>query len=280
MTIAGTTASFTTAALPGPTFNYGCRIRDDGLTAWTGWRTVAVGTSDLTDGYGDRIPVMYTGTHSSRLDLVFYADRDSYGMGSSDPAFLGHVRDAITNAYFSDAIYLDNQDKVNYWIARPAGKADPDCEIDAPTKSWEDAGIVFHTDNFRDCAPGGERVFSTEPGSFGTILHESGHRPFGLADEYCCDGGYLRDRPLPQRVLHPGSGSAVLPPGVLERRALGGQMAADCRRWVEPIDWWFDSDWFTSDPVSNDVMVDHGPRRELDNRRMNWLFDVCRGAGC
>ena len=59
-----------------------------------------------------------------------------------------------------------------------------------------------------------------------------------------------------------------------------GKTAADCRRWVEPIDWWFDSDWFTSDPVSNDVMVDHGPRRELDNRRMNWLFDVCRGAGC
>ena len=59
---------------------------------------------------------------------------------------------------------------------------------------------MFHTDNFRDCAPGGERVFSTEPGSFGTILHESGHRPFGLADEYCCDGGYLPDRPLPQRL--------------------------------------------------------------------------------
>jgi hypothetical protein len=33
-------------------------------------------------------------------------------------------------------------------------------------------------------------VFSTEPTSLGTVLHETGHSPFGLADESCCDGGY------------------------------------------------------------------------------------------
>ena len=49
----------------------------------------------------------------------------------------------------------------------------------------------MHKDDFRDCAPGGQRLFSSEPTSIGTVLHETGHRPFGLADEYCCDGGYV-----------------------------------------------------------------------------------------
>ena len=279
LTMAGTTATFTSAALPGPTFNYGCRIKDDGLIAWTGWRTVAVGTSDLTAGYGDRIPVLYTGTRSSRLDMVFYADRDSYAMGSSDPAFLGHVRDALTKAYFTEDIYLDNQDKMNYWIALPGGKADPDCEIDAPQKSWEDTGIVLHTDDFRDCAPGGERVFSTEPGSFRTILHESGHLPFGMADEYCCDGGYFQAAPFPN-VYHLRDANMNVPLGCADDAPSVGKTAADCRSWVEPIDWWFDNTWWTSDPVSDDLMVDRQTRRELDTRRMGWLFDVCRGAGC
>ena len=278
----GTTLSFTAGPFSAETFTYGCRVIDDGLSIWTGWRTVAVGTSALTDAYGDRIPIMYTGSRSSRLDFVFYADRDSYS-SSSDPAFLNDVRNAISNGYYADAVYLTNQDKINYWLAQATGKADPDCEIDAPTRAWEDVGLVFHTDDFRDCAPGGKRVFSTEPASFGTIRHETGHRPFGLADEYCCDGGYFQTSPFPDiydsrtAVMLPGGGVII---GCEDDAVNVGRTAADCRSWDEDIPWWFDDTWYTSDPDSDDLMFDRGQRRALDDRRMNWLFDVCRGAAC
>jgi hypothetical protein len=272
----GFTSNFTTSSRSSPSFTYGCRIMDDGLTIWTGWRTVAVGDA-LAGMYGGRIPVLYTGPRSSRIDLVFYADRDSYS-SSSDPVFLGDVANAISNAYFTEDVFLDNQDAMNYWLAQATGKADPDCDIEAPQRAWEDAGAVFHTDTFRDCAPGGERVFSTEPTSLRTMLHETGHRPFGLADEYCCDGGYFQNNPFPN-LFDVLSGSPFIL-GCAEDAASRGLTAADCRTFDEDVPWWFDDDWYTTDPASNDLMVDNQARQPLDDRRIDWLFSECRGAAC
>jgi hypothetical protein len=267
LTAPGMEHTFTAGPFTGETFTYGCRIVDDGLEAWTGWRTVAVGTSSLTEAYRGRIPILYTGPRPSRLDMVFYADRDSY-MGSNDPQFLNDVGNAITMSYFTEDVFLVNQDKMNYWLAEDTGTADPDCEIEAPQKSWEDAGIIFHTDDFRDCNPGG--VFSSEPASFRTILHETGHRPFGLADEYPPDGGYFQTEIFPN----------VYSTGCAEDAVNVGRTAGDCRSFEEEVPWWFNRIWFTSDPASDDLMVDRGTRRALDNRRIHWLFDVCRGSGC
>jgi hypothetical protein len=215
--------------------------------------------------------VLYTGPRASHIDLVFYADEDSY-TGSSDPAFLGDVLNAIENGYYGQDIYLANQDKINFWISGATAKAEPDCDTEAPQKAWEDAGAVFHTDNFRDCSPGGERVFSTIATRLDIMRHETGHRPFGLADEYCCDGGYFQSDPFPNAYEEDSTCKTEAP--------LLGRTEADCRSWVEDIPWWFDDTWWTSDPPNRDIMVDNTVRRALDNRRMNWLFDVCRGAGC
>jgi hypothetical protein len=54
---------------------------------------------------------------------------------------------------------------------------------------FADAVVLVHKEVCRDLATG--RLFSTEPTSFLTAVHESGHRPFGLADEYDRDGGYF-----------------------------------------------------------------------------------------
>jgi len=282
----GSSATFTAGPFTNSTFTYGCRILDDGLTIWTGWRTVAVGTSDITRDFGNRVPVIFTGARSSHIDLVFYPDEDSY-TDSTDPQFLTDVLTAIQNSYFTDKIYLDNQDKINYWIALETGKADGftdgDCLLEANQKAWEDAGAVFHTDSLRDCAPGGQRLYSSEPNSFGTILHETGHRPFGLADEYCCDGGYFQADPFPNiYAAFPDTilSSSIIIPGCAGDAFNVGKTDSDCRSWVDPVPWWFDDTWWTSDPGSDDIMVDSGARQALDNRRMNWLFDVCRGAGC
>lgn len=285
VTAPGTSATFTVGPFTDSTFTYGCRILDDGLTIWTGWRTVAVGTSDVTASYGNRVPVLYTGARSSRIDLVFYPDEDSY-TGPTDPAFLTDVSNAIQNSYYTEDIFLINQDKMNYWIALDTGKAggfsDGDCKLDASQRAWEDAGAVFHTDTLRDCAPGGKRLFSSEPNSFRTILHETGHRPFGLADEYCCDGGYFQASPFPNvYAFLPNidlGGNTIV--GCADDALSVGRTESDCRSWVQPIPWWFDNTWWTSDPASNDLMVDNNVRQALDDRRINWLFNVCRGAGC
>lgn len=277
-TATGTISTFNAGSFTGPTFTYGCRVVDDGLQAWTSWRTVAVGTSSLTESYGGRVPILYTGTRSSRLDFVFYADEDSY-TSSTDPAFLANVSNAIQNSYFTEDVFLANQDILNFWLALDTGSADAGCEIDAPQKEWEDTGIVFHTDNFRDCAKDGK--FSVEPTSLRVILHETGHRPFGLADEYCCDGGYFQNEPFPDLYILPFTSA---PPesllGCTNDAVSVGRTAADCRNFEEEVPWWFNNTWYTSDPPTNDLMVDNASRQILDTRRINWLFGVCRGAGC
>ena len=281
LTQGGFSASFTSGMLTATSFNYGCRILDEGLTIFSGWRTVAVGTSDLTDSYDGRIPIQYTGPRSSALDFVFYADQETYN-GSDDPQFISDVESAIVNSYLTDPIYLQNQDRMNFWLSEDVGDAGsgyPDgCDLVAPQKAWEDAAVILHTDNFRDCARNGK--FTAEPTSFGTILHETGHRPFGLADEYCCDGGYFQNEPFPNLYDLPSPTPNTVRLTCEEDAPNLGKTLADCRSFEEDIPWWFNNLWYTTDPTSNDLMVNQGMRQPHDTRRMNWLFDVCRGAGC
>jgi hypothetical protein len=272
----GTTATFTAGPFPDPTFTYGCRVVDDGLVAWTGWRTVAVGQSDITNSFG-RIPILFTGSRSSRIDLVFYPDVNSY-TGGDDPAFIDDVGNAISSAYHREEIFLTNQDAVNYWLSVGTGNADG-CDSEVSQTSWEDAGALLHVDEFRDCAPGGGRFFTAEPTSFGTMIHETGHRPFGLADEYCCDGGYFQADPFPNMYFERAP-TQNFPLACENDAPAAGNLPSDCHEVEEEIPWWFNSDWYTSDPVSSDLMVDRGPHRNLDNRRFNWLFQECRGSGC
>jgi len=42
-----------------------------------------------------------------------------------------------------------------------------------------------------------KRIFQAWTWFQGTFLHELGHSPVGLADEYCCDGGYFQSHPYP-----------------------------------------------------------------------------------
>lgn len=268
----GATATFSPGPFPLGTFSYGCRVVDDGVPVWTGWRLVAVGVPDT----GRAVPVMQTGPRASRIDIVFIADSDSYSAGDA-PSFLSDVGSIITGAYHSLDLFLSNEDKFNFWVARDMGDAEPECDHEAPDNwdddySFADTGAIVHTDAFRDCAPGGERLFSAEPVELTTFLHETGHRPFGLADEYCCDGGYYQDEPFPNVYEEPED-CADDAPNL-------GRTSADCREFEETIENWDDFDWSVSDPAVDDLMVDNRTPQANDIRRINWMFDVCRGAGC
>ncbi|MFD0784522.1 hypothetical protein ACFQZ8_11430 [Micromonospora azadirachtae] len=253
----------------GGSFSYGCRGIDDSVPIFTGWRSVAA-----TAGAGDEIPVLYTGSTYSRVDWVFVGDSDDYS-GAADPQFQADVQQIIYNSFYSYDPFLVHQDAMNFWLQVGTGQADPaedGCDHEVPDSGWADSVMVVHVDSFRDCAMGGSNVFSGENNSFSTIRHESGHRPFGLADEYCCDGGYYQQDVYPNVYEEPEDCADDAPDL--------GRTAADCREFEEEIENWDDFDWSVSDPAANDLMVDNTTAQAADIRRIEWYFAECRGAKC
>jgi len=275
--VSNTTVTHTFTA--GSNFSYGCRVVDDGVPIFTGWRITQVGpTPD-----GRAVPVIFTGGRGSRVDLAFVGDRDNYS-GPGDGTFQTDVSAAILTAYYSFDIFLTHQDQMNFWLSEQTGNAEDSadgCDHEAPEFTWADAGILLHSSgaNFRDCAPGGERIFSSSPGSFNTMRHETGHRPFSLADEYCpaqisgkCDGGYYESEPFPNVYEEPEDCQADAPNL--------GRPASACREFEEDVENWVDTDWSISDPPTNDLMVDNTTPQANDIRRINWYFGTCQAAAC
>jgi len=255
---------------------YGCRVRDDGASVFTGWRRTRVGPPQE----GKAIPVLYTGDRKSRVDIVFVADTDSYS-AADDSDFLEDAGDVIRDAYYGQIDFLENQDKINFWLAdtvgdmdrvpNPADPPNPICMLTPPSNfatdySWRDAGAILHTDVLRDCA--NNRLFSSEPTSLAVVLHETGHQPFGMADEYCCDGGYFENPPNPNLWDSLAECQSDAPDL--------GRVAGDCRTFTDTGG----TDWMLSDPAANDLMNDNGLPQAGDLRRMNWFYGNCVAEKC
>ncbi len=275
-----TTATFVVNNVAAGDLLYSCRVQDDGDTVFTGWRRTRVGAP----AEGNAVPVMFLGERANRADIVFIPDMDSY-TGATDPTFLSDAADVIKGAYYGQDYFLTNQQNINFWLADQTGDADrvaaptpadpsnTNCVLTLPGNwgdySWRDSGAILHRDTFRDCANSG--VFSTEPTSLGTVLHESGHSPFGLADEYCCDGGYFENGPNPNMFDSMAECQADAP-GL-------GRMASACRTVTDPGP--PSVSWFLSEPTPNDLMnSDRRPPQAADIRRMNWFMDNCRAGKC
>lgn len=269
-------------------FAYGCRAKRDADAVFSGYRTATVGNPG-----GDVVPVIYTGPRASRIDIVFIADRDSYNAVDNNQ-FLTDAATVVSTSYYGFKEFLAGQDKFNFWIAQRQGRADDSndgsCDHDLPSEwdddfAFADAGAILHRKNQRDCALRGDRIFSgiVDPNVRGDALqvvtHETGHQPFGLADEYCCDGGYFQQDVAPNIYTEIADCRDDL--GELLRVGL------PCREWHETIDGWFDPDYYTSEPgdvtagvVNDDLMNDNGPAQAADIRRFNLTFGACARAGC
>jgi hypothetical protein len=131
-------------------------------------------------------------------------DGTAYTCGGGEAQFLRDVADAIQNSYLADELLGANIYRFNFWYFKDTGTTGELCINNPPSSYYTDAafadsGAIIHTDPFRDCATGG--VFSSEPTSYRTFVHESGHAVFGLADEYCCDGGYWQPDPWPNLYI-------------------------------------------------------------------------------
>lgn len=157
---------------------------------------------------GDHVePFILHGQPSDVIDVILIP-ADTYG-GDID-LFLDDLQDAIENGYYASDIISANQEKINiYYMTDEAGvTAYPACGFTPPLDDCDDFGDavlfadsigVLHPNDFRDWAGTrcDRRVFTSEPTSYRTIVHESGHSLFGLKDEYCCDSRYSQNNPNP-----------------------------------------------------------------------------------
>ncbi len=252
------------------TFTLRCLAENDGQSeaadTWT--RQVRVGsTVELA------APIAVLGSSARNIDVVLLADWDTY-MGWQDANFQGDARDDILNGFYANPFVLSHQNKLNLWIAKD--RADTDgtagtCDRLQEPENWDeypfaDTGWIIHSDNHRDCAQRSLRIFGAWTGDPTISVHETGHSPFGLADEYCCDGGYFQADPLPN-VYNGRDACAADAPSV-------GRTDADCRMIT--------GNWFTSDPATDVMANDQRTFNALDTRRWNWLLDRCINAeeGC
>jgi hypothetical protein len=152
-------------------------------------------------------PLHITGSTANKIDVIFIPDND---YGTDMAGFVRDIQDTIVNGYLrSDAIEL-NKTKFNFYYLDSeadvtgypsAGFTPPlgSCENFQDATSFADSLPVVHKTDFRDWSDTRceRRVFCSEPTSYRTFVHESGHSVFGLKDEYCCDSHYSQNNPNP-----------------------------------------------------------------------------------
>ncbi len=143
--------------------------------------------------------LVYHGPHDKKYDLVLVTSK----YGGDLKKFSTDAENALETV-FSTAPFNSPElySKFNVYFYN----ADAKCEIagdkapenrawkcEVPKEYYEscpfaDLAVVFVNSNFRAGKSGNPVVASA--GEREIMLHELGHSVFGLADEYCCDGGY------------------------------------------------------------------------------------------
>lgn len=134
------------------------------------------------------IPVYAQGEPDKSMDVVFIPDTDITNMNT----FRGHCRLMIIDAVFDEPSIPLWAKSFNFYINPSRGTATDFDSIatagthQVPTNwaniSFAEGKVLMHQNNLRDYASGG--LFSTEQQNRGTMMHESGHALFSLADEY------------------------------------------------------------------------------------------------
>jgi Tol biopolymer transport system component len=192
----GTNANFTA---DDEGFLYGCRAERGDESAFSRFIMVDVGEPQLSDF--PAIPVLFHGRLSEKVDIVFLPDDDEYS-SYSDPAFIEDVWLLISEGFGTMPSFLEKQHMFNFWIGMDSGNASPKpsdelCFRQPPDSfrskyAFAEAAGIVHRSDCRDNA-GSPGLFTIEMNldRLQVVIHEAGHRPFGLADEYCCDGGYF-----------------------------------------------------------------------------------------
>ena len=165
---------------------------------------------------GEKVtPFRIQGTPENKIDVIFVPNRTYNG---NKALFLADVQKVITKSYLQSNPIRANVAKFNFYtyadeasvytygsspsFTPPAGG----CTVFDDATMFADSISILHPNDIRDWSGTGcsRRIFSSEPVSYRTFVHESGHSVFGLADEYCCDSSYWYNTPDPN--IFPSAG--------------------------------------------------------------------------
>jgi hypothetical protein len=242
------TGTFTVSSDVG-TVAYGCRVIEDGVVVFSGWRVYTVGGP----ASGRSVPILFNRARKNSIDILLVPDNATSYTGPQDPNFLADAAALIRNGYYGEPVFLAQQRLINFWLSQDTGVANGfpppgmACQNQQPANfatdySFAEAVGILHRRNFAatntaDCAV--SRLFSAQATLPRVLLHETGHAAFGLADEYCipgrvinpCGGGYFESDPNPN--LYDGNKQlpAMVPPNqnALDRCRAGSPDPAVCR---------------------------------------------------
>lgn len=133
-------------------------------------------------------PVYVQGDRDDVFDLVFIPDTDIGNLND----FRTHCRNMIRQSFFDEPTCRLWRRQFNFYINGQTGHATDFDRIgtdglhQVPSNNaqlaFAEGRCLMHQTDLRDYASGG--LFSTEMQNRGTVLHESGHALFNLADEY------------------------------------------------------------------------------------------------
>jgi hypothetical protein len=229
------------------------------------------------------MPIWLQRPPSEALDLVFIPDKRSY-TSAEDPAFRLAVHGVINNGFLREELIRRRQDRFNFWISRDSGEAHGSSGGASPCHtvpgsfatafSFADTGIILHNNpDLRNCANNG--VFTSQNYAIQVVLHESGHTPFGLADEYCCDGGYFQTGSVPN-LYGPETLGTTLSQDACFNDPLA-MLPDSCRSFEsEDGETWFRLDHAPAHDavdIENDLMIDNRIPRAADERRMQKVIN-------
>jgi uncharacterized protein YceK len=135
-------------------------------------------------------PAYVQGDVDRVFDIIFIPDQDITNMNT----FYDNCREMIINSIFADPSIAFWNRQFNFYINPETGRATDyddliagsDTLHEVPSNwvncTFAEGKVLMHRQDLRDYASGG--LYSTEQQNRGTILHESGHGLFDLADEY------------------------------------------------------------------------------------------------
>jgi hypothetical protein len=264
--------------------------------------TGAIVMAGVPMDFGPSPPVEFFGrfNQSKTIDTVYFPGNFDMSADGSDPTvFRGIVADHIKQLWGLGpqrrfpSTFLANQDNVSFWVALKnatvvnSNPFDPDpnnaCSYGASTPPWSEVNAIVHRTPCRDNSKRFFRLYSAKSPLIS--WHEMHHVAFGLADEYCCDGGYWQQSIFPNVYLShvdcvadplSGFGSLTCQP-IRDNNVFTCPISGQ----VQGIRGWrLDSD--TDICVNNtpDVMINNTIELGADTRRASHVFSECDQGKC
>lgn len=144
------------------------------------------------------VPVYAVGDVDRTMNVVFVPDQD---MAGDLKLFYTHVGRNIDSSFHREEWVRRFRSSYNFYLNPFTGKAgdfDKDPSHTYPTNDsyldFAQGRVILHSTDLRDFSDG--RYVGTEYFNRGTILHETGHLLYGMADEYS-GGAHSQNSNLP-----------------------------------------------------------------------------------